>query len=270
MRIKHFSSTHLLRAASHGYCKRTMVERLAASDADLCVVGGDFCGDLSRSIRELAPIAETMPVVYVPGNLDYYSSEPMERTFLDAQEAAARIGNIHLLNNSSVTLGGVRFLGATLWTEIPEKLSRGPLISRINDFTYIRTLDGPWSPGRQNIEHRKTVDFLEDELSRETAGPTVVVTHNVPHESVNDPKYAGGELSPFFVTDVAWLTEGPSAPDYWIVGNNMITAVARLGRTKVLSNALGHVTRDGFENNAFDWDCVFEAGPAPGYTAAYG
>ncbi|MGJ4913303.1 hypothetical protein ACQR10_06265 [Bradyrhizobium sp. HKCCYLRH2060] len=56
-----------------------------------------------------------MPIVMVMGNHEYYHrTYPEELTLVRAE--AARFG-VHLLENDVVVLAGVRFAGATLWTD---------------------------------------------------------------------------------------------------------------------------------------------------------
>lgn len=249
-----------------------IVRRLATPGADVCAVGGDFFPDLVSSIRELAPVAERMPVVYAPGNLDFYAfSKPMEQLLHEAAELAGRIGNIHLLYNAGVTIGDTRFLGTTLWTRIAPEHAR-VAVEYSNDFRMIRTAAGRWNVEKQNLEHDLAVDFLENELSSNRDLATVVVTHNIPHMSVNDakyndPRFRDQSMNAIFVADMEWLSNAPFSPDYWIAGTNIFTGDAMLGKTNVVSNGLGHPKKaqEGvvFENVEFDFDRVFETVPKP-------
>lgn len=268
MRFKHVSSTQL-----QGYRSRRMkdmiIEKIAETPADACVVGGDFHGHLINSIRELAPIAERMPVVYVPGNIDFYTGDyTMEELLEQANELADKMGNVHLLSNSSVVLGDTRFIGATLWTDVSGASRKE--VHAINDFRSIRTFEGPWTTARQKIEHDVTVDFLESELAIRDGLATVVVTHNSPHPSVRDPQYPGA--SPFFYSDLSYLLGGPFAPDYWIVGGNHVTMDWKIGETLLVSNGLGHPREadvgENFEH--FDFDAVLETSPKPSPRLTHG
>jgi hypothetical protein len=270
VKVRHFSSLQLQNVQRIGGDTAAIVRQLASPGADICAVGGDFFPDLATSVQKLAPVAEKMPVVYAPGNIDFYSrGKPMEHMLAEARELAEKIGNIHVLYNTAVTLGGTRFLGTTLWTRIPEEMAaRATKYS--NDFNYISTAQGLWSVRQQNMEHDLAVDFLENELSASRSMPTVVVTHNIPHHSVNDPKfsdprYRDQDMSAIFVADLDWMTDSPFAPDYWIAGTNIFTGEASLGRTTVVSNGRGHPTKSAggitFENSEFDFDRTFETMP---------
>lgn len=271
MIIKHFSSTQLQNVAAAGMDTGEFIARLVASEADVFVVGGDFYPDLLKSVGALARLSETVPVVYAPGNIDFYSRTPMEELLAEAKTLADKIGNMHVLYNQSVEIGGTRFLGATLWTRISEELADfGPKLS--NDFRAINTVSGLWNVERQNIEHDLTADFLESELSLYRDQPSVVVTHNIPHPSVNDPKYANPRyrdqsMNFLFVADMEWLTSSDIAPDFWVAGTNIFTGENTLGRTTVVSNGLGHPSlKEGkvvHENPLFDFDRTFRVTPKP-------
>ncbi len=62
-----------------------------------------------------------MPVVYVRGNHEFYGGHLDTRLAEGraASEASLRTSKfgVHMLENDDVVLGGVRFLGATLWTD---------------------------------------------------------------------------------------------------------------------------------------------------------
>jgi hypothetical protein len=81
-------------------------------------------------------------------------------------------------------------------------------------------------------------------------------------------------MNGIFVADMEWLCESPFAPDYWIAGTNIFTGEATLGKTRVVSNALGHPIREGtaitHENAEFDFDRVFETVPKPRQTKTLG
>lgn len=268
MKIKHFSSTQLHNHYSTADRSR-IVDELAREPADVFVIGGDFFPSLVRSIEALAPLAAVAPVVYVPGNIDFYSAgtsmsvEMSAETMLTrAREVADRIGNIHLLQNESVTIGDTRFMGATLWTHVGDEMREHA--KQINDFRAIMTSSGPWNIARQNREHDITIDFLENELSVNDGHAKVVVTHNSPHPSAVAPRYVGDIHTSFFSCDLSYMMEGRLAPDLWIAGSNPCTAEWTVGQTEIVSNGMGHPVRGGkAENKDFDFNRIVEVRPSP-------
>ena len=79
------------------------------TDADVVVLAGDI-GVGSGGIQWAARRYPKVPVIYVPGNHEFYGHDirDTEQSF-DAVSA-----NIHVLSNSAHEFDGVRFLGSTL------------------------------------------------------------------------------------------------------------------------------------------------------------
>lgn len=85
-------------------------------DADAVVVAGDLHPGLA-GVRWAAARWPDRPVVLVPGNHEFYGHAcPGLVGKLEAE--AARLGtHLHVLSDRALVLHGVRFLGATLWTD---------------------------------------------------------------------------------------------------------------------------------------------------------
>ncbi|GAB2886795.1 metallophosphoesterase [Paraburkholderia jirisanensis] len=86
--------------------------------ADLIVLAGDIHNH-AQGLRWAAEAFDgAVPVVYVPGNHEYYDGEfgAMEAAM---QDAAHSVDNIHFLNNAALVdpQGRWRVLGTTLWTD---------------------------------------------------------------------------------------------------------------------------------------------------------
>ena len=85
-------------------------------DADVCVVAGDLGEGAVNSVHWLAEhIRPHMRVVFVLGNHKFYH-DSIERQRVVADRAAVRSG-IDVLDDMSVTIGDMRFVGATIWTD---------------------------------------------------------------------------------------------------------------------------------------------------------
>ncbi|WP_438345908.1 metallophosphoesterase [Methylorubrum populi] len=88
---------------------------------DVAVVAGDVHVPLTKSLDWLAERLTGVPVVYVPGNHDFWWDRGDERYTIHDQlergrERVAAHG-IHLLLDKAVAIGGTRFLCGTLWTD---------------------------------------------------------------------------------------------------------------------------------------------------------
>lgn len=214
---------------------------------DVVIVAGDVGSHLrKRSLPWVrAAFPPPTPVVYVPGNHDYY------RTNLDDEAekapAVAEALGIHLLADGlAVEIEGVRIVGATLWSDyaLAGDADEAMRIAEreMNDCRKIRT--GPayrkvW-PERLREEHRRQLARLEAILAVPFAGPTVVVTHHAP-----SPRSLGRPPEPLdgaYASDLEGVI-GRTQPDLWIHGHIHLRQDYQVGRTRVLANPRGYITK---------------------------
>jgi len=88
----------------------------------------------------------------------------------------------------------------------------------MNDFRFIRYGGrGRFVPKDARAIHLTQVRWLRIKLAEKFLGPTIVVTHHLPHRHSIHPRYEGSELNPSFASDLSDLM-GPSAL-LWIHGH---------------------------------------------------
>lgn len=80
---------------------------------------GDIHDPLSDGVRWLAERANGRPVIYVPGNHEWYAHRQRFTIYEETARASALANElgIHLLQDAEVEIDGVRFLDCTLWTD---------------------------------------------------------------------------------------------------------------------------------------------------------
>jgi len=123
------------------------------TDADVVILAGDVARP-----QEAAAWARRIgkPVVYVPGNHEYYHGDL--RGTLAELRLCCTGSNVHVLECDSWTFGGVRFLGATLWSDFRifadheiRAQAMATAVGRIRDFQRIaidRDRGEPFTPPR--------------------------------------------------------------------------------------------------------------------------
>ena len=236
-------------------------------DHDVIVAAGDihFATD---AVRWLAERAQGAPVVYVPGNHEWYGYAQklvIEEELPVARELAAQLG-VHFLWDDEVIIGGVRFLGTALWTDFAlygeTSDSMAHAREGMNDYHYIfsRADMCPLTPEESREWHLKSRTWLSARLAERFDGQTVVVTHHMPHPRSIAPEYAGNRLTPAFCSDLSNLVESSGAT-LWIHGHTHASCDYRAGDVRVLCNPKGygpgsHHRR--IENKAFDERLVVE------------
>jgi Icc-related predicted phosphoesterase len=231
-------------------------------DIDVIVAAGDISSPATRSVERLADIADGHPVVFVPGNHEWYATRHhfgVDRETVRAREAARDLG-VHLLMDEEAKVAGVRFLGATLWTDFAihgTPIASMELASRgLNDFRYIHPVEGGGrlGPGDTVDWHRASRAWLTERLAAASDLPTVVVTHHLPHPQSIARMYRGDALTPAFCSDLSELVEGGGA-ELWVHGHTHASCDYAAGTTRVVCNPKGYgpVTTGGrIENAQFD------------------
>lgn len=247
----------------------------AVDAADVVVLAGDICNG-AKAIAWARQAFAGKPVVYVAGNHEFYRFHWTK--LLDELRGQAALHGVHFLENDAVTIEGIRFLGATLWTDFelfgPDNraMAMRESAKRMNDFhlikarplpverTIVRPDGSPWklSPAHTLKRHRETLDWLRAELARGEPDKTVVVTHHLPSARSVAPRYAQDMLSAIYASNVA--------PDIllgaalWIHGHAHTSFDYRIEgperSVRVLCNPrgywLGRLAPGSFENPDFD------------------
>jgi hypothetical protein len=87
-----------------------------APEFDVLVCAGDVSSDVVGSIEYVAAVARDKLAIFVLGNHEYWNDHAIAVTLERSHAAAARHG-VAFLECDAIDIGGVRFAGATLWTE---------------------------------------------------------------------------------------------------------------------------------------------------------
>ncbi|KVC83069.1 metallophosphoesterase [Burkholderia ubonensis] len=274
-----------IRVLSDLHLESNLPDVIPHADADLVVLAGD----IHNHAEGLRWAAETfdpeVPVIYVPGNHEYYDGEfgALEAAMRDAARA---LDNVHYLHNDTYVdpAGRFRVLGTTLWTDFAlfgaddasvaraiDAASRVMLdfkgliqVTWPHDAAVHAGSDAPergaerdFTPADALALHRRSRAWLEAQLAVPFAGTTIVVTHHAPHRRSLAERYAQDPVSAGFVNDLAGLVRAPVA--LWVHGHTHTSFdYVTEGGTRVVCNPRGYIRRrtGELENTAFAWDKV--------------
>lgn len=209
-------------------------------DADIVVLAGDIHTH-ELGIEWAGRTFGKTPVIYVPGNHEYYASH-MGNLDTRLRDAARRTG-VHLLQNEALEINGVRFLGSTLWADFAlygspqDELAQTMAIRVMPDFSIIDTEYGTFTPTHCIALHRQAKTWLAQQLDTPFQGKTVVVTHHAPSEKSVAEKYKNNRLSPAFASR---LDELVAQCDLWIHGHTHNCFDYQIGRGRVVANPGGY------------------------------
>lgn len=211
----------------------------AAAHVDLLVLAGDIGSYQAGSLLQtddfglgrfspLQPHAPWRQVLYVPGNHEFDG--------LDFDDACAKLRStcdrlgITWLDQEVVVIGGVRFVGTTLWSDFDalakseQNLSKA-LVQRDKAYRaanhYLRKNTTLRQGAPMLAEDLRALSiqcqaWLEDALAVPFDGPTVVVTHFAPSLHSADPRYGITPGTAGFCNDLSKLL--PLA-DVWMHGH---------------------------------------------------
>lgn len=218
-----------------------------AVSADVIVLAGDILTEHYGLVwaREKFP---STPIVYVLGNHEFYGAryeDVLERCHKTAEESG-----IELLECNEVVIGGVRFLGTTLWTDFeverspsePEGFAMWYARRSMTDFTLIRYRGGLLSPEATREFHLEARRWLAKRLAEPFAGRTVVVTHHLPHRRSIDRQFHLHPLNPAFASHMPELVRQPV--DLWIHGHTHCSCDYEVDGTRVICNPRGYGPTD--------------------------
>jgi len=232
------------------------------NDADVIVLAGDIARP-----KEAASWASRFdkPVLYVLGNHEFYGGS-IAGTVDEARRLCVG-SQVRVLDNDEAVIGGVRFLGTTLWTDFMLFTERGrrldatrEAIRLMYDFQKIHVDEAGkelFTPMHSAALFSAQARWLESKLGEAYAGPTVVITHHAPSPRSIHPRFANSLLNACFVSDAEHLIDGLRA-DLWIHGHTHDSFDYVLKGTRVLCNPRGYAKDGVNENPLFDANLTVE------------
>lgn len=219
------------------------------------VFAGDICEFqyimfYAKAFKALA--TRFKAIVYVPGNHEYCGANHVgigQETFFYFKELLRKYGKVHLLDNSSVTIDGVKFYGSTLWTNYNENPIAANICSGMWDFRHGRIHDAG------ELRSTRPMDYVQlngDAVTKltellEKKEPVVMVSHFAPsHQSMHE-KYKSQhpfETNYHFVNNLDRLIEENPQVQLWVHGHTHTQFDYQVGQTRVVCNPRGFPGED--------------------------
>lgn len=225
----------------------TSFNDLSIPDADICLCAGDVLdGGVVSTIQWLSQfVARCMPVVFVPGDHEYYRSS-INEVLAAGYELANGLDNIYLLDGDSISLNGFRFIGATLWTDFAlhgdPRLPKATAKNQLNDYRRIKLSKVPFrrfTPQESRTLNMGATVEIDNAYRSQPHLPIVVVTHHAPslisvsRELLKDP------LTPTLASRFQHrILE--YEPLLWVHGHIHSSSDYYIGKTRVICNPLGY------------------------------
>lgn len=206
-------------------------------DVDLVILAGD----IDKKARGVKWANDTFQckVVYISGNHEYYDGH-IDRTLQKMRDAAE--AHVHVLENESLIVNNVRFLGTAAWTDYSstgDQVAAASMARQsMNDFRYIRADAGyrRLRPDDLITRNHTAKAWLTDQLAQPFEGKTIVVTHQSPSSALLGRKHEG-HLTAAYTNDWPRLIE---QADLWVFGHTHEAVDVELAGCRVVSNPRGY------------------------------
>jgi predicted phosphodiesterase len=235
---------------------------LRVFDTDVIVLAGDIADGINgvEWAATLLKITQAN-IIYVAGNHEFYHAELNEiRQKLSA--FCKEHNRLHYLENDEIIIDGVRFIGATLWTDFnltrseEQKTTLRMSELSLTDFRLIQ-----YHTSRLKVKdainmHLDSVKFIDSKLDEDFAGKTVIITHHAPSLKSVAPKYKASFLKTYFASSLSYLL---GRSDIWIHGHTHVKSDYQIGKTRVICNPRGRPDNEQqAENSQFNPELIIE------------
>lgn len=210
---------------------------------DVIIIAGDICQGLQRGVNWINEHGfNRKPVIYVPGNHEYYGFD-FDAERAAGHRAAAQFPNIHVLDRDAITIQNVVFVGATLWTDYQlygERSVDAAMMRAeraMNDHRVIQRQDRLWETSDALAEYEQSAKWLNMQLDA-YGDKCVVVTHTAPSLRSIATQYKADLLSAAFASNLDHVVERARL---WVHGHTHIGRDYQLGGCRVIGNPRGYV-----------------------------
>jgi Icc-related predicted phosphoesterase len=221
---------------------------------DVLILAGDITSARNLSLVDQVFGNLDIPVLYVMGNHEYYRGDYEQTLENFRQWFSIEPRKIQLLENDSVVINGVRFIGSTYWSD-PSPMYEAAIQFSINDFRVI----GGFTMEKLRTANKVAKSFIKETLVQSRANgdvrKNVVITHFAPSMKAQDPKHGSSALGTYFCNvneDILELEK----PDLWIYGHTHDNLRFNVHNTPVVCNQQGYFGE--YTNKTFDLNYVVE------------
>lgn len=266
MKFQLLSDLHLETQPEHPFSPAPQAQLLVLAGDIGSYQAGSRLADEDFGLARFSPRhGWPVPVLYVPGNHEYDNLD-FDATHARLRATCERMG-ITWLQREVLEIGGVRFIGETLWTDFDALAAQEPdtvkaLKARhkafraadfyLNKAATTRGGEVMLSPGWRDLGLQSQA-WLREALAQPFAGKTVVVTHFAPSLRSMDPRYG---LVPGTAGFCNALDDLLPLADVWAHGHLHCPQDYTVGRCRVVANPLGYAKKG--EQEGFRPHCVVE------------
>lgn len=180
-------------------------------------------------------------VLYLCGNHEHYRGD-VNTSLNNIKNYFTNLGveNMVFMENDYLDISGVRFIGATLWSDFLNGDPNSMWESRrgMNDFRIISNGRQTFVPEDALQLHNASVAYIEN--MSDVDMPVVVATHHTPTSQFLNPFHSGNLVDGAYYTDLSSVMEKRKNIKVWISGHTHFIGHTRIHETDCYSNCRGY------------------------------
>jgi Icc-related predicted phosphoesterase len=212
------------------------------TDADIVILAGDIhLGD--KGFKWASENIKDKEVIYVLGNHEFYREATPK--LINKLRDKSKGTNIHVLENDSISIDGVRFFGCTLWTDFrllnTMDISLAMAGQWMNDYKKIRVSPTykKCRPSYTVVWHNRSKNWLFKKIQKYKESKIVVVTHHAPSIRSIPEKDRNDPLRAAYASNMDGVITS-SKVILWIHGHIHTAFDYHIGETRIICNPLGY------------------------------
>jgi len=199
-------------------------------------------------------------VIYVMGNHEHYGYQ-FHKTYKHIKEQLPP--NVYLLENETLDIEDVTFVGATLWTDMNNNDWHTIYHAKkaMNDYRQVTMLNEAKQtyhrliPEHTILVHDRSKAYIRDVVTNHPTRKYVVVTHHAPTKASLHPRYINDVLmNGSYSSDLSEFILDNSQIKAWVHGHTHDSFDYMVGTTRILCNPRGYA---GYESRADSFNVNF-------------
>lgn len=191
-------------------------------------------------------------IIVTLGNHDFWDGNfPLTYNSFSDKLKEQELDNVFLLQNETILIGDLKFVGGTLWTDFDQGNTHALYNAKtvMNDYKYIRygKAYGKLTPSILLNAHMETKNYIFSNAKRDYEDQKVwVISHHAPSYKSMDSTYDKPDLAlenSLYFSNLDKDIEN-SEIDFWIHGHSHHAKNYMIGNTNVIANPRGYRTEE--------------------------
>ena len=259
--------------------------------ADVLILSGDICVAKDVMDRDVYGIFDRFDrsktihtffqecclrfphVIYIMGNHEHYHGDYAD-TVTTLRNRLGYLYNLHILDKQMVQLGGVSFIGGTLWTDMNKEdpMTLHAISGLMNDFRCVdnsknvvnfktfdednnvvfKTRSAKFTPEDAVVDHRAMLEYIRLMIEGKFDQKFVVVGHHSPSKLSTKPQYEDEVImNGGYSSDLSEFILDHPQIKLWTHGHTHHKFDYMIGSTRIVCNPRGYINyepeADSFE-----------------------